>query len=270
MSTAQTEQKIVVFDIETQRTFEEVGGVDNRHQLGVSYVGVYAYTQQKLFGFFEKDLPALEKILIAEQPMLIGFNSIHFDVPVLQPYFKNLDLSTLPHLDIMKEIEKILGHRVKLDNVATATVYSSKSGYGLDAIRWYREGDFESLAKYCLDDVAITRDVYEYGLRHGYIYYTSGGSVLPIPVPWGKKPSVKEIVEEAFKKHQQLTVDYFEVDDAGNKEVLNRTFEILSLDTDGRFDAFCHRINNKKKFSIKNIWNVQDTGQIFAHQATLF
>ncbi|MBI2410503.1 MAG: ribonuclease H-like domain-containing protein [Candidatus Kerfeldbacteria bacterium] len=262
-------QNIIVFDIETQKTFDEVGGVQNREKLGVSYVGVYSYSQQKLFGFFEDDLPILEKILIKEQPLLIGFNSIHFDVPVLQPYFQQLKLASLPQLDILKEIEKVLGHRVKLDNVAQATIHTGKSASGLDAIRWYREGNMDALAKYCLDDVAVTRDVYEYGLRHGRIYYPAGGERRPIEIPWGRTPSIREQLAEAFKKHQQLDIEYFEVDEAGKAKITKRKIEILSFDGE-RFEAYCHLLNNKSKFTLANVWNIADTGAVFAHQGSLF
>lgn len=262
-------KNIIVFDIETQKTFDEVGGVENRDQLGVSYVGVYSYSQKKLFGFFEKDLPLLEKVLIAEKPLLIGFNSIHFDVPVLQPYFKGIDLSTLPHLDILKEIEAELGHRLKLDSVAQSTVYSKKSGDGLDAIRWYREGDFESLAKYCLGDVEVTREVYEFGLRHGKLYYAAGGDKRPIPISWGQQPTIEQQIQEAFKRHQQLNIEYMEVDETGNKKITPRTIEILAMDGN-TFQAYCHRLNDKAKFHISQIWSIEETGNTFAHQGSLF
>lgn len=264
-------ENMIVFDIETQKTFDEVGGYENREKLGVSYVGLYSYSQQKLFGFFEQDLPMLEKILLAEKPMLIGFNSIHFDVPVLQPYFTKLDLSTLPHLDILKEVEKDLGHRLKLDSIAQATIYHGKSGDGLDAIRWYRSGDFESLAKYCLGDVEVTRDIYEYGQRHGKLYYMSGGEKRPITIPWGVSPTIINQVRKAFQQHKQLTIEYFQVDENGVKTIVPFTIEILSLNPDGqRFDAYCHELNTKKTFIISDIWTVESTGKTFAHQASLF
>ncbi|MFH1425889.1 MAG: ribonuclease H-like domain-containing protein [Candidatus Kerfeldbacteria bacterium] len=263
-----TSPQRMVFDIETQKTFDEVGE-NGQKDLGVSFCGVYSYSQKKSFGFFEKDLPKLEKIMITEKPMLIGFNSKHFDNPVLQPYFKELDLSTLPHLDILEEITKALGHRVKLDNVAQATLHEGKSGSGLDAIRWYREGDLDSLSKYCLDDVKVTRDVYEYGLRHGRIFYPSGGQQIPIPIKWGQAPLIIDKLMEAFKRHEQLEIDYFEVDDNNAKEVKKHTIEILSFDGD-RFEAFCHADNQKSQFTVANVWDIAETGQTFAHQSSMF
>lgn len=260
---------IVVFDLETQKTFEEVGGMNQQAHLGVSYVGVYSYREQKFFGFWERDLPQFEKILLAEQPTLIGFNSLHFDVPVLQPYFHKLRLTDLPHIDILRDVEKVLGHRVKLDNIAQATLREGKSASGLDAIRWFREGNFEALARYCIDDVRITRDVYDYGVRHGNIFFPSAGEKKPIPVPWGKKPTISDILFEAFKKHEQLRIEYFEVTPQGEKSIVPSTIEVLAFG-DGVVEAFCHRVNNKRRFAIPDIWHIAPTGATFAHQERLF
>jgi DEAD/DEAH box helicase domain-containing protein len=230
---------------------------------------VYSYSQDKYYGFFEKDLQVLEKILVAEKPVLIGFNSIHFDVPVLQPYFEKVNLAELPQLDILKEIEKVLGHRLKLDSVGQATIFSKKSGMGLDAIRWYREGDFDSLAKYCLDDVAITRDVYEYGLRHGRLYYSSGGQKVPIPIQWGVPPFIAQRIAESHAKHEQLDIEYFTVDEAGDKTITSHTIEILSMEPN-RFEAYDHTANGKRTFEIPLIWSVKENGSTFAYQSSLF
>lgn len=258
----------VVFDIETKKTFEEVGGYENREELGVSYVGVYSYSQDKLYGFFEDELENLEKILIAEKPMLIGFNSLHFDNPVLQPYFQTLDLSTLPHLDILKEVEAELGHRLKLESIATSTLYSGKSGSGLDAIRWYREGDYDSLAKYCIDDVRVTRDVYEFGRRHGKLYFNSGSEKKPVAVNWALPETIEQKVDDAFKHHKQLVTTYIEVDDSGKATHQKRTLEIVDREGDV-IEAFCTELNKKTRFFISRIWNIEETGGTYAHQSTM-
>lgn len=264
------EESIIVFDVETQKTFDEVGGRDHFDKLGISYAGVYSYTQEKYFGFFEKDLPQLEKIMLSEQPLLVGFNSIHFDIPVLQPYFPSLDLTTLPHVDILKDIEAVLGHRLKLDSVASATLYESKSGDGLDAIRWYRSGDFDSLAKYCIDDVKVTHRLYEYGKRHGKIYYFSGGQKVPIAVKWSTQQTIESHIMSAFKKHEQVVIEYFFLDEKEVRQEKKMTVDILSYNGADAITGFSHEDQQKIEFSLSQIWDIETTGQHFAHQAKLF
>ena len=121
-----TEKKdIMVLDLETKKTFDEVGGQHNRHLLGVSLVGVYSYNRDSYRGFKEEEFGELLELL-KNTELVIGFNSKSFDFPVLQPYYKDFDSNTIPHLDILEEIVYALGHRLKLESVAQSTL-----GYGI-------------------------------------------------------------------------------------------------------------------------------------------
>ncbi len=177
-------KNILILDLETKRSFEEVGGYNNLAALGVSVVGVYSYRSDEYQSFWEADFAKLDALL-AEKPLLVGFNQRKFDVPVLQPWVKT-DLQQLPILDVMEELQKVLGHRVSLDSVAQATFGTKKSGHGLDAIRYWRTGELDKLQRYCLDDVRITKEVYEYGAKNKELFYTSkyGNDRLAAKIDW--------------------------------------------------------------------------------------
>lgn len=177
----------LILDIETQKEFSEVGGRGNFHLLGVSLVGVFSYEKGAFLSFQENEIKELEK-LIASAKRVVGFNIKGFDWPVLQPYLA-VDLKKIPTLDIMEEIKNEVGHRVSLNSVAAATVGEKKSGDGLEAIRFFREGNIEALRKYCLDDVRLTRDVYEFGKNNKKVFFESrtGGEKIAVPVDWELK-----------------------------------------------------------------------------------
>ncbi|MFA4875672.1 MAG: ribonuclease H-like domain-containing protein, partial [bacterium] len=177
-------QNIIVFDIETKDAFSDVGGRECFTNLEISVLGAYDYADGKFHTYEEKELPSFAERL-AERPVLVGFNSRKFDTPILQKYIR-FDLKDLKQLDIMEEIVKELGHRVSLDSVAKATLDEGKSGSGLEAIRLWREGRMEELKRYCLDDVRLTRDVYEYGAAHGELLYVHkfGGGKARAKVSW--------------------------------------------------------------------------------------
>ncbi len=162
---------IVVFDIETKDAFSDVGGRDGLTNLEISVLGAYDYATAEYMAYEERDLNRFAERL-AKRPLLVGFNSRRFDTPILQKYVR-FDLKDLPQLDIMEELQKVLGHRVGLDSVAQATLGTGKSGSGLEAIKLWREGKLDELKRYCLDDVRITRDVFEYGANHGELFFTS-------------------------------------------------------------------------------------------------
>jgi DEAD/DEAH box helicase domain-containing protein len=103
--------------------------------------------------------------------LVVGFNVINFDYEVLSRYTV-LDLAhTARTLDMLVEIEKVLGHRLSLDSVATATLGVGKTGDGLDAIRWWREGRLLEIAEYCCFDVKCTKLVHEHGATHRQLQY---------------------------------------------------------------------------------------------------
>jgi DEAD/DEAH box helicase domain-containing protein len=173
----------IVLDLETKKSFQEVGGKNNMHLLGVSVVGVYHYVNDTFETYEEKDFSVLEEIL-RNTSRVIGFNSKHFDFPVLQPHV-NINLQIIPHLDLIEATHKHLGFRVSLDNLAKTNLGVQKSGHGLDAITWWREGNMEAIKKYCLDDVRITRDVYEHGKKYGKVTAeTRNDPRAEIPVAW--------------------------------------------------------------------------------------
>ena len=114
---------------------------------------------------------------------------------VLQPYlFKPVD--QFPVLDLLDAIETARGHRASLDSVARATVKEGKSGDGAEALVLFKEGRMEELKKYCLDDVRLTKNVYEYGCREGKIYFTSTWDFKTYEIPVGWKQATGEFLKK--------------------------------------------------------------------------
>jgi len=170
--------KHIILDVETQKTFDEVGGY-YPEKLGISFVGVIERDglptdfgekiEEKRYELFEKDLHKLWHIMETSD-VIIGFNLDSFDMQTFVPYY-NGDIATLPTLDLMIRFKDSAGHRISLDAIASETLGTQKSGDGLDAIRYYREGHLDKLAKYCMKDVEITRDIYDFGRINKMVKY---------------------------------------------------------------------------------------------------
>lgn len=158
----------IVFDIETKNTFEDVGGQANIAKLEASVVGVYSYNRDLYRAFEEREFEELGTWLQSAYP-LIGFYSKKFDVPVMEKYF-SFKLTAIRHFDMLEEIEKRLGRRIGLGVLAEANLGEGKSGHGLEAIDFWRNGEIEKLKSYCLQDVKITKDLYERILTQKYIW----------------------------------------------------------------------------------------------------
>jgi DEAD/DEAH box helicase domain-containing protein len=200
----ESKKNILVLDVETQKSFKEIGKSKamSLSKLKVSVVGVYDYLTGEYISYEEKDMMKFEERLQTAD-LLIGFNIRRFDMAVLQPYlFKTVD--QFPVLDLLDDIEKARGHRASLDSVARATVKEGKSGDGAEALVLFKEGRMDELKKYCLDDVRLTKDVYEYGCREGKIYFTSTWDfkTYEIPVQW------KQTTAEFLKKKSTPSTDF--------------------------------------------------------------
>lgn len=179
-------ENIVVFDLETQRSFKDVGK-QNLHKLRVSVVGTFDYLTQTYQAYEEKDLIRLDQ-RIREADLLIGFNIRRFDLPVLAPYLF-APVENLPVLDLLEVIEKVRGHRASLDSIAQPTLKLRKSGTGIDALALFGEGKMEELKRYCLNDVRLTKEIYDYGRANRKIYFTSTWDykTYEIPVSWAEE-----------------------------------------------------------------------------------
>ncbi len=170
----------IVFDIETQNTFAQVD--NDMKKFKISVVSIYRYETDSFESFTESELSRLWPIL-EKADRLIGYNSEHFDLPILMNYYLG-DLTKIPHLDLLKEIKNSLGIRLKLDDVAKATLDNvQKSADGLQAIKWWQEGKIDEIKKYCEQDVLVTKQVYEFGRDNRQLFYKNlTGDVIPFAV----------------------------------------------------------------------------------------
>ncbi|RJP63061.1 MAG: hypothetical protein C4543_01055 [Ignavibacteriales bacterium] len=255
----------IVLDLETKKTFDEVGGHHNSDKLGVSLVGVYSYNKDKYRGFKEEEFDELLELL-KNTELLIGFNSKSFDLTVLQPYYKDFDLRSIPHLDILEEVVYALGHRLKLESVAQSTLGYGKSGSGLDAIMYYRNNDWDSLIKYCLDDVKVTKEVYDYGLSHGNIWYHNAGKKESIVARWGKSngSTIADKIKQALKNGEQIEIEY--MDEQG--ETTRRKIDIQNINGN-KIKAFCHLRDAVRVFDLDRIKDMKVIGKMDSWQNTL-
>ncbi|OGG00433.1 hypothetical protein A2Y99_00435 [Candidatus Gottesmanbacteria bacterium RBG_13_37_7] len=180
----------IVLDLETQYSFKDVN--NDHRKLKVSLVGIYDYGTKCYETYLENELSSLFKKL-EHASYLIGFNIRKFDLPVLSPYYVGRT-DQFATIDILSEVEKSLGFRISLDSLAFATLGKKKSGHGFLAINYFQKGEMEKLKKYCLDDVRITRELFEYGKKEGHLYYFDAKGKKEIPVQLTSQKKVQSAV----------------------------------------------------------------------------
>tara|TARA_B100000678_G_C17977573_1_gene409656 strand:- start:3 stop:575 length:573 start_codon:yes stop_codon:yes gene_type:complete len=159
----------IIFDIETKNIFEDVGS-NNPADLDLSVICTYDSETGQYQSFLEDQLDDLWPIMRAAD-MYITYNGNYFDIPLLQKYAP-FNLSDVRHLDLFEEVYKSSGKKLGLGGIAETTLGIGKSGHGLDAVAWWNSGEIDKIIKYCIDDVKVTKAVYDYAREHKHLKFT--------------------------------------------------------------------------------------------------
>ena len=183
--------RILIFDLETKFSADEVGGWNHIMDMGMAVGVIYDSEDGANHVYLEHQVPAMINHLRLGD-LIVGFNHVEFDLRVLaghQPTeeLRNrlyLDLRGLNHFDLLIELKKELGHRLKLDSLARPTLEVGKSADGLQSLQWYKEGRMDLIIEYCKQDVDVTRRLYEFALENGHLLYESRSGIKTVQLGW--------------------------------------------------------------------------------------
>ena len=168
----------IYLDIETLRLSSEVpGGWSSIEKFGVA-VAITWDLKGQMRAWYEQDVEALVAELKRFE-RIVTYNGERFDFKVLSGYTSTRGLTTRS-FDVLVDLTRTLGHRVKLDDVASHTLGVGKNGDGLDAVRWWREGKRDLVTEYCKNDVELLVRLVAHGREHGHIKLDR----RRIPVSW--------------------------------------------------------------------------------------
>ncbi|MBP7951496.1 MAG: helicase [Verrucomicrobiales bacterium] len=174
----------VYFDLETIRSANDVGGWDHKDRMGMSVGVTYSTLTGTYAAYGEWEASDLIAQL-ARADLVVGFNHVNFDYAVLQHYSMWDVADQMRSFDILTDLEKRLGHRIKLEDVALPSLGTGKTGHGIDAILWWREKRYRDVAAYCCFDVKVTRFVHEFGIKNGFVRYLDRfGRQMQVDVDW--------------------------------------------------------------------------------------
>jgi len=190
--------RAITFDIESISDSNVRGRVDVSEQ-ELTVIAIHDSETDEYTSYSREELPRLWPIL-ERADLLIGFNSDTFDIPLLNRYYPG-DLTTMRSLDLLSEVAKALGRRIRLQSLAQATLGKGKSGDGLQAQDWWREGKRDLVRKYCIDDVRLTRELYDYALAHGVLKYKDLREVRDIKLdtsPWLARAEAAPVLTHAL------------------------------------------------------------------------
>ncbi len=160
----------LVIDVETQKLSDEVAdGWNAVDQFLVALVVTWDEGSDMRV-WYENEVPSLLKEAENFQK-IVTFNGENFDFRVLSHY-GSVDVLRQRSVDLLVELSKVLGFRVKLDSLARATLKKGKTGTGTESVQWWRSRKValrQKVVDYCKVDVELTRDVYLFGKENRYV-----------------------------------------------------------------------------------------------------
>jgi DEAD/DEAH box helicase domain-containing protein len=162
-------------------------GWSDHKGMGIAVLGVYDYVRDCARVFCKDNLSEFAE-LITKHDVLIGFNNLRFDNPILLA--NNVPINNVPCYDLFIEIQRGLeldfndprqrraGY--SLQAVAYANFRLSKSGSGAEAPQAWQRGRIGSVIDYCLFDVYLTKRLIDRIIRAGAL--TDPLDAHPIPI----------------------------------------------------------------------------------------
>ena len=199
-------ERILYFDLETKYSADEVGGWGNIEDMGMTAGVIWDTSDEKFHVYIEHQIQEMvDHFFHADQ--IVGFNHVGFDYRVVagvhftdthERSCLHTELAGLNNFDMLLELKKFLGHRLKLDSIARPTLGKGKSADGLQALKWYKEGKLDKIIEYCKVDVEVTRDVHLYALENGKLHYDSRNGIKTVSVDWNSQPKPQEPQQMSF------------------------------------------------------------------------
>jgi DEAD/DEAH box helicase domain-containing protein len=192
----------LVFDVEIQRSPDEVGGWGNKAVMGVAVCSIYDLSTNLIWHFDEHSLSALQKVL-TEATLRVSFNGEEFDRVVLQgsqvvyPQDPNVDYDIRQEFIAAKKDRFAKG---SLDAICQACFGVGKTAHGEEAPRMYKEGRLATLHTYCGHDTALTAQLFRYIQLNGYVVDPQTGQMVVLRKPPSNYTSQRQRVIEFLRE----------------------------------------------------------------------
>ena len=233
---------VIYFDVETQRSAEEVGGWDHVERLGLALAVTYDTRDNTYKTYDEASVTNLVEALSAAD-LVIGFNHLKFDYRVLSAY-TNADLHSLPNFDMLAQLFKDEGFRVGLDELGQHTLDRAKTAHGLQSIEWWKRGEMDKVAEYCKQDVALTRELFLHARNKGYLLCGSGNGVSRLDTKHWKGIVRNAIRSGTLEAIRRDIIDALSVGDEDEIQVLMGNLDTLYSERREKLEGYSHVIRN--------------------------
>jgi DEAD/DEAH box helicase domain-containing protein len=182
-------QNIIVLDLEIQDAIIHPSDWENTDLIKISCCVVYSYLEDRYHVYGPNDIDFLRALMMSSD-LVIGFNSNRFDIPVIFSTKARMLPRDIKTYDILAEVWKALGldphiftndHKgYSLANITRSTLNKHKTGTGANAPFLWKQGNFWKVIDYCINDVALTVELYNHIQETGFVKCGYGRTVATI------------------------------------------------------------------------------------------
>lgn len=171
---------------------EYCGGWQDHANMGVSVTGVYDYLEDRYRVFLDDNKDEFDTLLNMRGPLCVGFNNIPFDNALLVASDWPCPNDSICY-DLLRETWAAAGLGVQfnfkthggfgLDAMCECNFGTKKSGNGAFAPVLWQQGKRGEVIDYCLNDVRLTKQLFDEVLAGRTVLNPKDGSQLTLRKP---------------------------------------------------------------------------------------
>ena len=195
---------VLIYDLEIlrgvpARNEESLPGVEycagwhDHANMGITVLGVYDYAADQYRVFCGDNRAPWIALMSKVDTLLVGFNNIAFDNAVLRATEGWGEPDDSKCYDLLREIWAAAGYGSTftpathagygLDAMCKTNFGQKKTGNGAHAPIAWQHGDFGEVIDYCLNDVRLTKKLFDKVRADGALISPKDGSVLSLRRP---------------------------------------------------------------------------------------
>lgn len=207
---------VVVYDIEIEKAVPQAGkpavegvaycaGWHDHANMGISVIGAYDYLEERYRVFCADNVYEFTALVTRPDTLLVGFNNIAFDNAVIAATPPWLLPAAGIYYDLLREIWAAAGFGPTfdasthagygLDQMAAANLGARKSGHGALAPIDWQKGRIASVIDYCLNDVWLTKRLFDKILRGESLVNHKAIGPLILRAPLNPVAAAQEVPE---------------------------------------------------------------------------
>ena len=172
-----------IIDIQTRKTYEDVGGKKGTYQMGISYAALLNHDTDEITVYTEQDINMLINNIFSSR-LVVGLSLKKFIYQVLSGY-GNSDFENIRSLDVLDYLRKKIIRRPSIEELLSGTLDINRSIDNMKIARLFKEGKSDEVRQITIQNVKDLNSIYTFGKQRGHVFINDDtGQRWKISVCW--------------------------------------------------------------------------------------